>query len=419
MSQTRPTRRDFAATTAAIALGAIAGCVDDGNGDPEGIDDTAETDDSRETDDATDEVSATPPTDAPGSEGLLYAFAPEEIAIVDPDDGAVVDAIDPGFLAEWREPRIGAEYGEIYVIEHSRNQVVVIDADTRAVAAEIGVGPSPVHLYHPADGELWAHADDEGTFHVIDTTDRAVVEFVEGVPTVEGHGKLLSHPDLGETAYSPNVTYPGVGVVDLAAYERVDTVSFGEAGGTHYKAYAPETGLAYVEYGAETVVLDTATDEIVDQLDVSGAISLSRDETTMAIVDGGTLRFIDATDPESAVISEVDAPGEPSTVRFGTDSATAYAVNTADDRILHVDVADGTAIEELTIDGVDPDTAGMSRRPAVTDGERLFTPAGEAGPLAVVDMDAGEVTATVDVPPGVNQLQYVGDSGSGYSGRAR
>ncbi|GAB3020174.1 hypothetical protein GCM10025298_04580 [Natronobiforma cellulositropha] len=407
-----------------MALG-FAGCLsDDENGDDDhghshddGHDDHGHGDDDHHDDDHGGE------SDAPGSDGLLYAFAPDEIAIIDPETGTVVETItDAVSGASWGDPRITHDHSEIYVINDALAQVLVIDTETRSVVTEVDIGPGATHMYHPKPDEIWAHADDEGAFYVIDTDSHDVVEIVDSGLEGEGHGKLLYHEDFGSKGYATNVNDPGAPIIDMDAYERNGFVELGEEGGTHYKAYAPQSGLAYFERSGgvgETGVVDVETDRVVDRLEFAGGMYLTPDETMMGVLDGDSIRFFDATSEDSDPIGTVEVDGGPDALRYYDDGETLYAftANTMNDEGAVIDVDALDVVDTLTVGDIErPEGARFLHRSGVAGGGYFFTPAEADGTVAIVDMAAREVTAQVPVADGVDTLQYVGDSGTGHTG---
>ncbi len=403
MDQPVKRRHVVQAITGGIAI-SLAGCL--GDDDDDGADTTNGNGDNGD-----------------GSEGLAYAFAPNTISIIDPADGAVVDEITDGIdNNDWGDPQITADYSEIYVIEGSLDQVLVIDTESREVVAEVDIGPDATHMYHPNDDEIWAHADGEGAFYVIETSSHEVTEIVDSGLEGEGHGKLLYHDDLGSTGYATNVSDPGAPVIDLDSYERSDFLEFGDDGGTHYKAYSPQTGLAYFEYGDETVVVDTDTNEIVDELAFAGGMYLTPDEELLGVLDGDEVRFLDATSDDSTELDSVTVAGGPDALRYYDDGDTMYGftANTMNDEAAVIDLDSFDVVDTLAVGDIErPEDADHLHRTGVAGDEYFLTPADADGFVAVVDMSTQEVVDHVDVEDGVDTIQYVGDSGTGYTGTIR
>ncbi len=398
-------RRRFVQVGASALAGGFAGCLDDGNGD-ESSDDT---------DDEGDDTADADESESVGSDGLLYAFAPDRIGIIDPDEGAVVDEITEGVSGvAWGDPRITHDHGTIFVPDSDRARLAAIDTETRTLDEWIDVGPDPLHNYEPVDGEIWVHSDDEGSFYVVDVESYEVLETVEIVPD-GGHGKLLTHEELGDRAYAVNVSEPMVATVDLGERERTGTIDLGDVGGTHYKAYAPATSYAYFEHqGVGTAVVDTASDEVIDALDIEGGMSLSPDEELLAVLDGETVRFLDATDEASDVVDTVEIDAEPDALRYhdASDGLYAFTANAAEPGVSVIDLDEMAVTETFEIGAVE----GWSRT-AVAGGGYVFASSDAEGTVVVVDGDDLERTAEVEVGEGVDRLQYIGDSGVGYTGR--
>ncbi|ELY40045.1 beta-propeller fold lactonase family protein [Natronorubrum tibetense] len=403
-------RRRFVQGVAGSSAIALAGCLGgDDSGDDNGNGDESNGDESNDEE----------------SEGFIYAFAPNTIAIIDPAEGAVVDEITDGLEDEgWGDPRITADYSEIYVIRDSPSQVLVIDTEAREIVDEVDIGPDPTHMYHPNDDEMWVHSDDEGTFYVIDTDSHHVTEIVESGLENEGHGKLLYHEDFGEMGYATNVNDPAALIIDLEAYERTDYIELeNEDEGTHYKAYASETGLAYFEHGDETAVVDTETDEVVDYLDFAGGMYLSPDEEVLGVLDGNSIRFLDATSDESEEYGAVNVDEGPDALRYHeADDGTLYAftAHTQTDQASIIDVDALEIVETVDIgDIIRPEGAPFLHRSGVAGGGYFISPADDDGIVAIVDMEAQELVDHVEVEEGVDTVQFVGDSGGGYSGNLR
>ena len=403
---------------AGLAVG-LAGCLGDGDdeGEPSGDDDTGNGGDTGNGDDGNGEAEI--------DEGALYAFAPNTIAVIDPDEGEVIEEITDGLSdEEWGDPQIAHDHSQLFVVRESPSQVLVIDTATHEIVSEVDIGPDPTHMYHPTDDEIWAHSDDEGTFYVIDSKSHDVIEIVESGLDAEGHGKLLYHEDLGGVGYATNVNDPGLPVMDLDAYERTDFVEFGEEGGTHYKAYGPQNGLVYGEFGDETVVVDSETDEVVDRLDFSGGMYLGPGEDLLGVLDGDTIRFLDVTDDEHEEVGTVELEDAgPDALRYHeAEDGTLYAItaNTMNDRAPVIDVDEFEVVDELDVgDIVRPEGAPFLHRTGVIHDGQFATPADDGGTVSIVDVERREVVAEVEIEEGVDTVQFVGDSGTGYTGRIR
>ncbi|SEW11163.1 beta-propeller fold lactonase family protein [Natrinema salifodinae] len=346
-----------------------------------------------------------------GSAGLAYAFGPNAISLIDPAAGEVVDEIADGVDGyEYGDAVVTNDGSQLFVIEETLSQVLVIDLETREIAAEVGMGPDGTHMYHPTDDEMWAHSDAEGTFYVIDTESHEVVETVEAGLDGEGHGKLLSHEDFGDVGYATNVNDPALHVIDLESYERTDSIELGEDGGTHYKAYSPSNGFAYVEYGDVTAVVDTETDEVVDELDVVGGMYLTPDEERMAIIDHGELHLFDVTGDETAEVGSVAIEGGPDDLEYyeADDGLYGFTANTMDSQTAVVDMDALEEVDRIEAGDIErPEGAQHLHRSAVSGDGYFFTPADAEGSVAVIDMADRELIDQVAIEDGVGAVAYI------------
>ena len=362
--------------------------------------------------------------DVPTGEGLVYAFAPNTIAVIDPEEAEVVTEISDGFTDEsWGDPQITHDFSQVFIVRESPSQVVAIDTSTHQILAEIDIGPGPTHIYHPNDAEIWAHADGEGTFYVIDVATHSVIETVESGLDAEGHGKLLYHDDFGDSGFATNVNDAGLPVIDLGAYERIDFIEFGEEGGTHYKAYGPQNGLVYAEFGDVTQVVDSETHEVVDELDFSGGMYLSPNRNLLGVLDGNTIQFVDVSNVEHDIVGSVAVEDGPDALRYyeGEDGTLyGFTAHTMDDRAAVIDIDAFEIIDELDVGDIErPEGARFLHRSGVAADGLFVTPAEADGFVALIDMQAREVIGHVDVEAGVDTVQIIGDSGTGYTGRTR
>ena len=408
-------RRFLQGTTGGLA-GVVAGCI--------GGDDTADDDETNGesgTDDGTDDGTG-PGNGGSVDEGVVYAFGPDAISVVDPEDGSIVGEMTAGLSAEgWGDTQITHDLTKVFAVRESPTQLLVIDTATHEIVDEVDIGPGATHVYHPVDDEVWAHADDEGTFYVVDVDSHDVIATVESGLDGEGHGKLLYHESMGGVGYATNVNDPGMPIIDLEAYERSGFVEFDDGDqGTHYKAYSPQNGLVYAEFGDETVVVDPESEDVVDTLDVSGGMYLTPDESMLGVLDGDTVHFIDVTDDAGEEIAAVEVEGGPDALRYheSDDGTYAFTANTMTDRAAVVDLDGFDLVDELDVGYIHrPDGAHHLHRTGVAGNGYFVTPADADDIVAIVDMEERSVEH-VD-RPGVDTVQIVADSGTGYSGRAR
>ncbi|XVH33548.1 YncE family protein (plasmid) [Haloferacaceae archaeon DSL9] len=403
----------LAGTAGAISLAGCLGGDDDPDDGEESDDENAsvggETDESAE-----DEVGSETETRTV-DEPAVYAFGPTAISVIDPESGTVVDELTDGIDgAEWGDALYVAETAQVFAIERTRAQVVVIDAAARTVDERIDMGPGGVHMFQPRANEVWAHSDDEGTFYVIDVDELRVTGRVIAGLQEEGHGKVVHHDDLGDKAYATNVNDAAGLVVDLEAKERTGEIPMCEGGGTHYAAYASENGSVYFECTTAdtTTVVDADTDEIVDSLDVSGGTYVSPAGDRLAILDENDVHVFDTTTRETERLGtiELDEAG-PDSLGFydGDDGTYAFVANTLTPDVSVLDLESFEEIDRLAAGDIErPEGARFLHRSGITADGYYVTPADGDGVVALIDMEERAVHERVDVEPGVDTVTYVG-----------
>ena len=400
-------RRRFLATFGAGTVSLIAGCTGDGNPDDDGT--TAE--------DGTPTTTADE-DDAPGSDGLLYAFAPDRAVAIDPEAGDVeedlTDELDPALAdADWGDARLAGN-DRMFLVDASENRLGAVDLGRRELLAWIDIGQGATHAFHPVEGEIWAHADDEGRFYVVDTEALEVAQVVQSGLEDAGHGKLLTHEDLRPKAFATNTNDSFGHVIDLERYERVDSLDVGEEGGTHYAMYAPKSGLVYFERsgGDDMPYFDAETHEAVGRLDENGGLSITPDREKLGIWTDDAVHFADATGRDGEILGSVDLEGRgPDDLSYFEEGGTlyAYTANTTSEEVSVVDVDDYTVETHVPAGAISQEGRFLHRSGALGGGY-YFTTSGADGTVPVIDAAGRELLHEVDVGEGVDTIRYVGDA---------
>lgn len=164
--------------------------------------------------------------------------------------------------------------------------VTVIDTDAMEIVGAVKVGPRPIHAYAvPWRNEFWTHPDGRAELDVIHCDDvfTTAAERIQANKEEAGHGKLLVHPSLNNTAYATHTAEPYIFELNLETKELVALHPIDEAElcqGLHAVEYSPVNGHLYAECtgGGGIIEFDAATDTIVHQwLDETGALYESPD----------------------------------------------------------------------------------------------------------------------------------------------
>merc|ERR1711959_812189 len=96
--------------------------------------------------------------------------------------------------------------------------VTVIDTDMMEIVGAVKVGPRPIHAYAvPWRNEFWTHPDGRAELDVIHCDDvfTTAAERIKANKEEAGHGKLLVHPELNNTAYATHTAEPYIFELNL------------------------------------------------------------------------------------------------------------------------------------------------------------------------------------------------------------
>jgi len=345
----------------------------------------------------------------------LYCFASDGICVVDVREQKVLQTIktESEERFQWMDGLISNDQGLIFINERQKGQVFVIDTNLNEIVAAINVGGNPVHVYPTPDGkEVWTHSDADGSFYIIDVATLQVTGKVTAASTGTGHGKLLTHSDLGSKAYATNASDKFVHIVDLAN-KRV-TGKIDTTGITHGKAYSPFTKHAYIACSDGLVVIDTASDSIVKRVDGGGLVFGSPDGKHFLSAKGkeGPLLIIDAQ--TDSVSKELPSPGGTDAIFFNEKNGKmyVYAINVDSSDVSVIDLNAMQEVKRIPItDRFIPPNApphsAVHRSGCMSD-DYLFVPASLEKKVEFIDTEKQELTNSLNVGMRVQQSFYVG-----------
>lgn len=389
-------RRTFVKTVAVGTIAGLAGCTGQ---DESGQDQT--------------QTETTPSNgDDTSTENIIYAFSPNKITLIDPQNAEVIGELTDGIDgASWGDAFSSTDDGRLFVNEGSNAQILVIGSEQQ-IETRLDVGPDPVHMYHPRENELWTHSDEEGAFYVIDMNEPTVMDKVVAAQENTAHGKLAYHDQLGDTGYATNTNDPGIHVVDLAAKEVTDFIETHDEGGTHAKRYNPVSGHVYVEgtQDARTAVVDTEDNSVVDHYDIVGHIYNTPDDEYAVWVDEE--QGVNVLDPEQGeFVAELSVEGAPDKMFFHEDGDTVYGftANTQNSKAAVVDFDQLEIVGTVEVGDIHrPEDAQRLHRGGLTANGWFVTPASGDNVVSIVDATTRELHAKVEVAEGTETVAYTG-----------
>lgn len=411
-------RRTFVKTATVGAILGLAGCSgqteddgeapaedeqDEGNDSADG--DEASADDQEETDGEGDDETPTA--------NVIYAFAPDRIAVIEPESAEVVTELDADFQeADWGDILSSPDNRRLFANHANAAQVLVIDTEAHEIETRLDVGPDPTHMYHPRESEIWTHADEDGSFYIIDIDDLQVTDKVTAAQEDAGHGKLAYHEELGDIGYATNTNDPGVHIVDLEAKEVTGFIETHDDGGTHAKRYNPVSGHVYVEgtRDSRTAVVDPEENTTIDHFDIVGHIyNTPNDEYVVWVNEEQGVHVLD---PEQGdFVAEIPVEGGPDKIFFHEEDDTVYGftANTQNSKAAVIDFDQLEVVTEVEAgDILRPEGAEFLHRGGLTADGWFVTPASGGGVVSIIDAAAHELHAKVEVTEGVDTVAYVG-----------
>jgi DNA-binding beta-propeller fold protein YncE len=234
------------------------------------------------------------------------------------------------------------------------HRIVIVDLQTRSVTGTIDVAPNlaPHGLQVDGNGLLYASCDLSRTLLVIDPRAKTIVTTID----IEGAGHWTAVLADGSKAYVANKDdVPFVSVVDLATRKLVGRVPM--PNGTQGIAASPDGKrvLAMDFTEPKFYVIDTASDEIVDTIEVARnsigpfRARFSPDGNSLITVNhvDSLANVYDAKNLEKAQqVHEVGA--QAFGIAYAPDNRTALISNHGDGTISVLDLVEGKIVRTFT-----------------------------------------------------------------------
>jgi YVTN family beta-propeller protein len=234
---------------------------------------------------------------------------------------------------------------------HPGHVIAVIDLASRKMTGTIDVSPyiAPHGLQVDAKGTLYATCDLSRKFLVIDPKSRTIT----GAIDTEGTGHWIAVLPDGSKAYVANKNDRSfVSVIDIKARKMTGKVPM--PNGTQGITISPDgKQVLAVDYkDPKFVVIDTATDKIVDTVAVEQ--NLTGPFRVKYSPDGSKLVTCDSRAGLANIISTADLHGKqtvltvgktPFGIAFSADSKTVLVSNHGDGTISVIDVPEGKVVK--------------------------------------------------------------------------
>jgi len=233
---------------------------------------------------------------------------------------------------------------------HPGHVIAIVDLASKKMTGTIDVSPylAPHGLQVDSKGTLYATCDQSRKFLVIDPKTRTITAAID----TEGTGHWIAVLPDGSKAYVANKNdRPFVSVIDIKARKMTGKIDM--PNGTQGITVSPDgKRVLAVDYkDPKFVVIDTATDKIVD------TVAVEKNQTGPFRVkyspDGSKLVTCDSQAGLANILSTADLHGKqtvltvgktPFGIAFSADSKTALVSNHGDGTISVIDVPSGRVV---------------------------------------------------------------------------
>jgi YVTN family beta-propeller protein len=371
------------AMVAAMAIGAGAGCSEEGGPGP-----------------VTEEQLA--------RRAYVVSLSSDELAVIDLDSMELIARVATGGINN-HMAELSNDFREVYVSSPETNEVIVVDAVTLTVVKRISVGAHPTHMSINQDGLLAVMAEDAGVVSFIDT---ATDEEIKRLPGFETPHFMRFAPD-GKYGYVANIGAHHITQVDLATLSISDEISLDgfaipapvEGEGGFGDAQIAADGTLYAAHAStgKVLVYDTVARAKVTELEVGERpwivfaehpfadlplrhLVPSFGDRTVAIIDGekvgGAAPSVSAT-----------LPGDEEAYGVNFSSLTperAFVMNRVREDVAIVDTGRNEIVGRIPVGG-NTETAATS-----ADGRWIVAAVSSANKVVVIDPETAQIATELD-----------------------
>jgi YVTN family beta-propeller protein len=174
-------------------------------------------------------------------------------------------------------------------------------------------------------------------------------------------------------------------------------------------AFSPDGATAYVanQYG-QVSVLDVATQQVVGTIPVDNplAVRVSPDGAQLFVATGGTTVYI-VDIPTRQVVNSVEVGFAPNGFAVHPDGRMLYVSSFVGGTVSEIDMFTGTVLRTFEVGGT-PQEMALNRK-----GTRLYV-ANEAGYLNEIELQSGQLAATIPLQGGGFGVGVTPDDGQAY-----
>ena len=347
----------------------------------------------------------------PGAQALddlsHYVFVPNrasaDVAVIDTRTDAVVAHVPVGEVPH--QVAVSQSRRKMAVSNTADDTVTVIDLGTLTATATIRLGHAPEHMEIDPSGEVLAVGNiGEGTVSLVSLSEERELARVDGLH--EPHN--MTFDPSGTRLYVGNLGASFVSVIDVPLATVAGEIPVGpdralaarSVGEDAYQGIinvtaTPDGRLGFAAYGEgdSMAVIDLVQGRTLKTLtlgDTPWRAYASGDGRYMIVPNNGDETVSVVSTASLDEIARLPGAADMTGVNTGWFDSLAFVISRGDDKVLVIDLATMSAAGEIALPGT-PET-GV----ATPDGTRLYVALSDAGKVAVIDMRARSVVATID-----------------------
>ncbi len=336
-----------------------------------------------------------------------YVFVPNrasaDVAIIDTRVDRVIAHVPVGAVPH--QVAVSAAHMKMVASNTGDHTLSVIDLRSLATTATIPLGHTPEHMAIDPSGEILAVGNiGEGTVSLVSLREEREIARIDGLH--EPHN--MTFDPSGARLYIGNLGASFVSTIDVARGVVVDEIpvgpdralaALGQDGGAYQGIVdvtaTPDGRLGFAAYGEgdRMAVIDLASGRTVKTLalgDMPWRAFTTTDGRYMIVPNNGDETISVVSTETLEEIARLPGAADMTGVNAGWFDSLAYVISRGDDKAVILDLTTMRVAGEIALPGT-PETGVVT-----PDGTKLYVALGDADTVAVIDVHARAVVATID-----------------------
>ena len=336
-----------------------------------------------------------------------YVFVPNrasaDVAVIDTRVDRVIAHVPVGAVPH--QVAVSETHMKMVASNTGDHTLSVIDLRSLASAATIPLGHTPEHMTIDPSGEILAVGNiGEGTVSLVSLREDREIARIDGLH--QPHN--MTFDSSGARLYVGNLGASFVSAIDVAQGAVVDEITVGpdralaalDRDGGDYQGIidvtaTPDGRLGFAAYGEgdRMAVIDLASGRTVKTLalgDMPWRAFTTVDGRYMIVPNNGDETVSVVSTETLEEVARLPGGADMTGVNAGWFDSLAYVISRGDDKAVIIDLATMRVAGEIALPGT-PETGVVT-----PDGTKLYVALGDADTVAVIDVRAQAVVATID-----------------------